>query len=120
MLTISIGDKFGLLTVIKQVPKPDNVKTKGKYYLCKCDCGNEKIVYGHNLKTGNTKSCGCLSKKTASINNSIDIPIGTKFNKLTVLHRAEIKKGGNAYWTCKCDCGNIIDVRGDYLRNGHT
>ena len=31
--------------------------------LCKCDCGNEKIISGHCLRTGNTKSCGCLQKE---------------------------------------------------------
>ena len=35
---------------------------KGRsYWLCRCQCGNEKIVAGNNLKSGQTKSCGCLS-----------------------------------------------------------
>jgi len=29
-------------------------------WLCKCDCGREKIVLGKNLQNGCTKSCGCL------------------------------------------------------------
>lgn len=31
-------------------------------WLCKCQCGNELIVSASNLKSGNTKSCGCLIK----------------------------------------------------------
>lgn len=41
-----------------------------------------------------------------------------KFNKLLVLQRDESKKGGAAYWICKCDCGNIISTRGSNLRSG--
>ena len=120
MAKINPGDRFGMLTIIKQVPKPPDRSSDGRYYLCKCDCGNEKIACARHLRNGSTKSCGCLSKKTASLNNSINIPIGSRFGKLTVLHRAEIKGNNHAYWTCQCDCGNIVDIRGDYLRNGHT
>lgn len=53
------GQRFGKLTVEKYVP---NTK-KGSYWLCSCDCGNNVVVSLGNLKKGNTKSCGCLSKK---------------------------------------------------------
>lgn len=48
---------------------------------------------------------------------------GEKFYKLTVINRAESKrqKSGKlvTYWNCKCDCGNLTQVRGCDLRNGH-
>lgn len=50
------GQKFGRLTAIKKV---DGDK-RYCYWLCKCDCGNEKIVKISNLKNGIIKSCGCL------------------------------------------------------------
>jgi len=34
------------------------------YWLCKCDCGNEKYVKAGNLTQGYTKSCGCLYKSS--------------------------------------------------------
>jgi 5-methylcytosine-specific restriction endonuclease McrA len=34
-----------------------------RYYLCQCDCGSQKIIHGSLLKSGNTKSCGCLSRE---------------------------------------------------------
>ena len=52
-----IGQKFGRLEVIKRMP---NSKTDKTRWLCKCNCGNTVIVVGSNLKSGNTKSCGCL------------------------------------------------------------
>ena len=42
--------------------------------------------------------------------------IGQRFGKLTVIERDLSKKGGAAYWICKCDCGNIISARGQSLR----
>ena len=54
-----IGQKFGKLTVIKLVEGNDATNRK---YLCKCDCGNEKITSEDNLRRGHCKSCGCLYK----------------------------------------------------------
>jgi len=59
--TSIIDKKFNRLTIIKQVD--DYVSQQGKHtarYLCKCDCGNEKIIFGRDVKNGHTKSCGCL------------------------------------------------------------
>ena len=40
---------------------------------------------------------------------------------LTVLERDWNKNNnGSAYWKCKCDCGNIITVKGAKLRLGQT
>ena len=120
MKKIELGERFGMLVVREEIPRDQRPSQNGRYYLCQCDCGNTKVVYGHNLKTGNTKSCGCLSKKTSSINNSVDIPLGTKFGKLTVIGRGEIRPGGNAFWKCLCECGKECEVRGRDLRNGHS
>lgn len=40
---------------------------------------------------------------------------GQKFNYWTVLNYA-----GHGNWLCQCDCGNIKEVRGDGLKNGHS
>lgn len=54
------GQRFGKLVAIKPTRKGSN---GGFYWLCKCDCGNEKEVPRQNLtKSKNpTRSCGCLS-----------------------------------------------------------
>lgn len=121
MNKICEGDRFGNLVIVKEVSKEERPNPKaGRYYLCQCDCGNTKVIYGHNLKTGNTKSCGCLSRKTSSENNSIQIPIGSVFGKLTVVGRATVRPGGNAYWRCQCECGRETEVAGRDLRAGST
>ena len=46
---------------------------------------------------------------------------GKKFGRLTVVEFDPNKKINNkAYWICKCDCGNILSVRGQDLRQGKT
>lgn len=50
--------RFGMLTVKKLVGK---IKYD-KRWLCKCSCGKLIVVSASNLRTGNTKSCGCLKK----------------------------------------------------------
>lgn len=50
------GQRFGFLTVVERIKCND----KGiPVWLCKCDCGNTKIVMGARLRNGETKSCGC-------------------------------------------------------------
>jgi hypothetical protein len=52
-----IGQKFGRLLVIGDIGRNQN----GKHmWQCLCDCGSIKNIYGYHLKSGATKSCGCL------------------------------------------------------------
>lgn len=51
--------KFERLKVIKRVKN----KNYRAMWLCKCDCGNEKITSTYLLLSGQTKSCGCLGKE---------------------------------------------------------
>ena len=53
------GQKFGRLTVIKHI--------KHKFWLCKCECGNEIKVISDNFKAGRTKSCGCYRKENSEM-----------------------------------------------------
>ena len=55
-----IGKKFTRLTVEKYVGKN---KSKQRLWLCKCDCGKEKIVPTRYLTSGDTKSCGCYRRE---------------------------------------------------------
>jgi hypothetical protein len=51
------GKRFGRLVVRRRVPAPGRPHP---LWLCRCDCGNEKIVAAQNLVTKTTQSCGCL------------------------------------------------------------
>jgi hypothetical protein len=54
-----------------------------------------------------------------SNHNFIDLS-GQKFERLTVISRAENNEDGRAYWNCICDCGVHVTIIGKELRNGHT
>ena len=110
-----IGEKFGRLTII------DGPFRKGRqtYYLCKCECGNEKEIRGSHLSSGSTQSCGCLRKEKISQLRTDDLT-GKTFGRLTVLKRDYEKVGANAYWICQCECGKTTTVRGTDLKQGHT
>lgn len=47
------NQKFGLWTVLYKAPK-------NNYWHCKCECGTEKDVFMGSLKSGQSKSCGCI------------------------------------------------------------
>ena len=55
------GKRFGRLLVVGR--GEDYVSPKGYCavnWICKCDCGNETLVRGCNLKSGASESCGCI------------------------------------------------------------
>lgn len=56
---IQPGTRFGKLTVIKDIGYRKQVEGHSRlWYLCKCDCGNEKEVMGNCLKQNQISSCG--------------------------------------------------------------
>lgn len=56
------GDRFGRLTIIA----PAETSSKGLAFLCRCDCGNEKVVLRGSLTSGTTRSCGCYRRECGS------------------------------------------------------
>jgi len=55
-----IGKKFGMLVVISVAYREGSSRT---FWLCKCECGREKVLRGDSLKDGNTRSCGCINNQ---------------------------------------------------------
>lgn len=98
------GEKFNRLTVLK---REENKGTRA-YWLCKCDCGNEIITDGKRLRSGYTKSCGCLQKEKAFFNN--------KFK-----HGLADTRLSNIYFKMKSRCTNSHSKRyKDYGGRGIT
>lgn len=58
-----IGQRFGRLAVVSR--GADYIHSNGKparRWVCVCDCGTQVLTYGGGLRSGHTKSCGCLQK----------------------------------------------------------
>jgi len=64
-----VGKKFGKLTVVSRSDSDKHGKTR---WNCICDCGNDCIINGSCLKSGNTKSCGCLKSLDNRLEKYID------------------------------------------------
>ncbi len=103
-----MGQIFGKLTVIGKVPKNSGRLQK---WLCKCECGGEKIVAGADLKMGRVKSCGCLHRSV--------VP-REKFGKLTAIKKSHKTVHGTWMWICQCECGNKKTVNTSSLTSGTT
>ena len=108
-----IGNKYGKLTVIDSSTERFRIRICWK---CKCDCGNEIIVIGTDLRTGRKTNCGCVP------HYNFKDETGNKYGRLTVIKQSNKKSSSSRgiYWICQCDCGNVIEVIGRDLRNGKT
>ena len=108
------GNKYGFLTVIEKT-QDKNGRTA---WLCKCDCGNTKIVRGSDLRMGKITSCGRGCSLRHQRNGVFKDETGNQYGRLTVLYRSNTSNEGKVMWRCKCECGNECDVRGTDLRKG--
>ncbi len=106
------GLRYGKLTVIENAGSDKNGHAR---WLCKCDCGNKKVVTGTNLIRGLTTSCGCEHRrKVREIKHYRDIT-GERFGLLVAKSIAGIDRNGDARWNCICDCGNITVAKYRHL-----
>src|SRR5208337_2567146 len=77
------GQRFGKLVAIR--PGPTHALANGKTestWLCRCDCGEEKVVLTRSLRERNTRSCGCLvGERLACWNRSHRGPVSPLFGR---------------------------------------
>lgn len=115
------GQKFGRWTVLNITDK--RAKNRSIIWHCKCQCGNEKDVDSYTLRSGQSKSCGCLNKEKAAQRcrqTRLDLT-GKRFGKLVALYPIYSGlKNEHTKWHCKCDCGNECDIDMGNLRSGKS
>lgn len=121
-----INQKFGKLTVIEQTDQRDS--SRRIIWLCKCNCGNIRLVNTSYLRNGKITSCIDCAKKIGSIKRKDTLSknikndlTGQVFGRLTIIYPLEERsKNRDIIWHCKCRCGNEIDVPYTRLKNGIT
>lgn len=109
-----VGQKFGRLSIIKDAGKN---KRGSALWLCKCDCGKELVAVGVQIRSGNTKSCGCLQQD--EMRKFVKDLTGEVFGRLTVMSR-EPNKNERVRWLCLCSCGKTKIISTHSLRSGRT
>lgn len=98
------------------------------FWLWECSCGNIISAPLRDVKSGNTKSCGCLNQKLRNeritdLNKNLEDLSNQRFTKLFVKRLATEEEKinrpkGNRYWFCECDCGNTHIVSTSDLKSG--
>lgn len=99
------GQRFGRLTVLERAGK-DKFGSIG--WLCRCDCGEETVVFGKNLRSGHTQSCGCLERELR-IKRLKESPLRTT-------HGETDSRLYHVWWNMKQRCYN--PKRNDYKNYG--
>ena len=109
-----INKKFGKLIVVKRV---ENNKFNQAQWLCQCECGNELVINTNSLKSGNTKSCGCLAKNKntyyTSINSTKLIITSFKYGeKEFIIDKEDLEKVKKYHWTIRKIYNNFYAYSG--------
>lgn len=110
-INVAIGTRFGRLTTV------DHPHRRLKYVACKCrcDCGQELDVRVSNLRSGVTRSCGCLRRELTEERDrarraAAGVEIGDRIGSITVLSESD-RVGERRFYRCRCDCGTEWTVR---------
>ena len=114
------GQRFGCLTVLSlgEALASPGARPARRMWQCQCDCGNLTEVRANNLRSGNTKSCGCMRNQPARSAKRLDLT-GQRFGHLTALRLSD-RRTTPRLWTCRCDCGTVLDVWANNLCSGNS
>ena len=119
-----LNKRFGRLLVMSRASS----KNKRSRWLCKCDCGNEKIAYSTDLLNGYTKSCGCLAKYFRERGNPKHNLYNTRIYKIwqsmknrcySKTHIAYKKYGGRGIIICDEWKNNVVSFYNWAINNGY-
>ena len=104
------GKRFGHLVVLALHPERSRGRKPRPRWICRCNCGGERVVLGRKLRSGATTSCRC--------HRFIDLT-GKRFGRWGVLglHPERPRVGEGPRWHCRCDCGTERIVRGFSLQS---
>lgn len=112
------GMTFGRLKVVKEGEIYVSPKgARSRTWVCECECGNKILVSTSHLKSGHTKSCGCLRHEGGKEVRDLT---GQRFGRLIAIREDGRTKQGQAKWLCQCDCGNIKSIASASLTGGLT
>lgn len=121
-LKLQSGMRFGDWEVIERDYNPTS-KQHSTFWFCKCHrCGKVYSVSRDGLVSGKSSCCNhCKGEKIRNKAQERGLNVwhkGNRFGMLEILESAGIK-GNHSYVKCKCDCGNVINVRVEHLRGNH-
>lgn len=123
------GQHFDRLIALKRGPNQvSNGKAKSRWW-CICDCEEHNIVLVtlNNLRSGNTKSCGCrnleqMAKHMQQVGRQAAKDLTQqRFGELIALYPTEERNNHSVVWVCQCSCGRLHKVSAkELLRHNIT
>jgi hypothetical protein len=111
-----LGQYFGRLVALVST---DQRRHGSVVWQCRCDCGAQFLVRCDALRSGNTRSCGCLRREMNSERLTRNLA-GRRFGRLVAFALADKRHSGGVIWQCRCDCGAMSCVLAGSLVSGHT
>lgn len=110
------GQQFGRLLVVCQAPKDTRPKAPIKW-RCLCECGKEIVTETGALRSGHTKSCGCLHKDIVSAMNVTHGKLGSPEYRAwrAMISRCTIKSNGS--YSNYGGRGILVCARWKYFEN---
>lgn len=108
-LNVPIGSKFARWTIVREASQKKYISNDRRSwvrrFLCRCECGTIKTQLLPTLRSGLSKSCGCIQFKDLS---------GKVFYSWTVIKKVTGK------WMCRCICGSYGKATTTQLKKGLT
>lgn len=121
-----VGQQFGRLIVAGRIGSKRSSEGRSSiWWNCVCACGASCEVDTNSLRSGNTKSCGCLMRET-SARIAKEHPLaprpvnlsGRKFGLLTAIEPLSQRSNRRILWKCLCACGREHTTTAGSLTTG--
>jgi hypothetical protein len=107
------GQQFGRLTVINR----HGTQCGSVTWFCKCSCGGEKVAAGHNLRSGDTTSCGCVHKEVMSIRLTTHGMKGTRIYSIWESMKKRCRTPSSSSYANYGGRGIDYDARWEFFEN---
>lgn len=112
-----IGQLFGKWTVLQEVKIQQKRASVFKHYLCRCECGLEKVVRADGLRNGRSSQCADCRKKRYI---DTDAMIGKSYGDWLAIDNAPPTKNKQRNVLCRCKCGKEAIITASKLKLGRS
>jgi hypothetical protein len=116
-LTGQVFHRWTALHQAESIVEPSG--RKATMWRCRCECGVERDIRSGTLKSGLSKSCGCLKTDVLGKVRHLEGQIFGRWKVLKVGSDHVTPKGRSLKrWVCECECGNVREVTEQSLVRG--
>lgn len=105
------GDRRGMLEVIRRATPEEAGRHSCAWWLCRCDCGKERIVSTQLLKRTSVPSCGCINREIHARNAAKAVQARAEKRKAEGKKKKSAWYGAGITQACRCKgCGKSFEI----------